>query len=108
MTAMGDTLRIGEIDVVTIDTLAQLARNHEGPCVSILLPTHTAGPATRQDPIRFSNLVRTASRPSSTTMAPPHARPPISSRRRGKLSTTASSGGTSATASRYTRRLASP
>ncbi len=60
MSAKGDTLRIGEIDLVTIDTLAQLTRSHEPPCVSILLPTHTAGPATRQDPIRFSNLVRAA------------------------------------------------
>ncbi len=60
MSAIGDTRGIGEIDLVTTDTLAQLARNHEPPCVSILLPTHTAGPATRQGPIRFSNLVRAA------------------------------------------------
>ncbi len=60
MSAKGDTLRIGEIDLVTVDTLTQLNRSHEPPCVSILLPTHAAGPATRQDPIRFSNLVRAA------------------------------------------------
>jgi hypothetical protein len=56
----GDVLRIGEIDLVTKDTLARLSQRHEFPCVSILLPTHTAGPPTRQDPIRFSNLVRAA------------------------------------------------
>ena len=60
MSVNGDTLRIREIDLVTIDTLTELTGSHEPPCVSILLPTHTAGPATRQDPIRFSNLVRTA------------------------------------------------
>jgi hypothetical protein len=60
MSLPGDTQRAGEIDLVTGDTLADLTRGHEPPCVSILLPTHTAGPATRQDPIRFSNLVRAA------------------------------------------------
>jgi hypothetical protein len=57
---VGNTLRIGDIDLVTIDTLAQLTRSEEPPCVSVLLPTHTAGPATRQDPIRLSNLLRAA------------------------------------------------
>ena len=60
MSAPGDTQRAGDIDLVTGDTLAELSRGHEPPCVSILLPTHPAGPTTRQDPIRFSNLVRAA------------------------------------------------
>lgn len=32
----------------------------EGPCVSIFLPTHRAGPEIRQDPIRLKNLLREA------------------------------------------------
>jgi hypothetical protein len=60
LSAQGDTLLIGEIDLVTADTLDRLTSSHEPPCVSLLLPTHTAGPATRQDPIRLSNLVRAA------------------------------------------------
>jgi hypothetical protein len=51
---------IGEIDLVTDDDLTELAR-HDGPAhVSLFMPTHRAGPDTRQDPIRFRNLVSTA------------------------------------------------
>ncbi|NJL82497.1 MAG: hypothetical protein HC890_05200 [Chloroflexaceae bacterium] len=31
-----------------------------GPCVSIYLPAHSAGPEIRQDPIRFKNLLKAA------------------------------------------------
>lgn len=32
-------------------------RAGDGPCVSIYMPTHRGGPETRQDPIRFRNLL---------------------------------------------------
>jgi Bacterial archaeo-eukaryotic release factor family 7 len=60
MSAKGEVIRAGDVDVVTADVVTQLHRPRAGPCVSIYLPTHTAGPATRQDPIRFRNLVRAA------------------------------------------------
>jgi len=42
------------------ETLFRLAR-HEAPgSVSLLMPAHTAGPDTREDPIRFRNLLREA------------------------------------------------
>lgn len=37
-----------------------LARTNARNCVSIFLPTHRAGPATQQDPIRLKNLVEQA------------------------------------------------
>lgn len=40
--------------------LSVLAEVEGGPCVSIVLPTHRAGSETRQDSIRFSNLVNRA------------------------------------------------
>ena len=42
------------------DDLRQLVNHASGPCVSLYLPTHRAGPETRQDPIRLKNLLRTA------------------------------------------------
>jgi hypothetical protein len=57
---MTEVTRAGDVDLVTIDVVTQLHRPRAGPCVSIYLPTHTAGAATRQDPIRFRNLVRAA------------------------------------------------
>ena len=38
----------------------RLAERRERPVVTIYLPTETAGPATRQSPIRFKNLVNEA------------------------------------------------
>jgi hypothetical protein len=35
-------------------------RGREGPCVSIYMPTHRAGPETEQDPVRFKNLLQSA------------------------------------------------
>lgn len=46
-----------ELDAVTLADLGRLARWGRPPCVSLLLPTHRAGPATRQDPIRFRTLL---------------------------------------------------
>jgi hypothetical protein len=48
---------IGEIDLLTDARLAELA-HHRGPAhVSLFMPAHRAGPDTRQDPIRFRNLL---------------------------------------------------
>lgn len=54
--------RINHMDLVTRRDLERLARLNEGPCVSILMPTHQAGPETRQDPIRLKNLLGEAER----------------------------------------------
>jgi Bacterial archaeo-eukaryotic release factor family 3 len=40
------------------ETLDELTTLELRPAVSILMPTHHAGPEIRQDPIRFKNLVR--------------------------------------------------
>jgi hypothetical protein len=48
---------IGEIDLIGDTALTELAR-HVGPAhVSLFMPAHRAGPDTRQDPIRFRNLL---------------------------------------------------
>jgi hypothetical protein len=51
---------IGEIDLLTEADLTELARHGGGAHVSLCMPTHRAGPDTRQDPIRFKNLVTRA------------------------------------------------
>jgi hypothetical protein len=38
----------------------ELLKKERPVCVSILMPTHRAGAETRQDPIRFKNLLRQA------------------------------------------------
>jgi hypothetical protein len=46
------------MDDLTREALRSLAK-HEAPgSVSIVMPTHTGGPDTREDPIRFRNLLR--------------------------------------------------
>lgn len=42
------------------DELKTLIQKHEGPCVSIYMPTHRAFPDTKQDTIRLKNLLREA------------------------------------------------
>jgi hypothetical protein len=42
------------------EELRTLVADHPGPCVSIYMPTHRSGEETRQDPIRFKNLLRKA------------------------------------------------
>jgi hypothetical protein len=42
------------------EELKALVKRREGPCVSIYMPTHRAFPETKQDPIRFKNLLRQA------------------------------------------------
>lgn len=49
-----------EIPVIDIDNLAALADETGFPRVSIFMPTHRMGAETRQDPIRFGNLLREA------------------------------------------------
>ena len=44
-------------DPIRPGTLNELAAVEQDPCVSILLPTHTSGRETRQDPIRLENLL---------------------------------------------------
>ncbi|MGB3955267.1 MAG: hypothetical protein WBL05_08305 [Brooklawnia sp.] len=51
------TEQLDYTDQVSLDDLRQLAKQ-EGPVwVTISMPTHRTGPETRQDPIRFRNLV---------------------------------------------------
>lgn len=42
------------------EELKTLVADQAGPCVSIYMPTHRSGEGTRQDPIRFKNLLRKA------------------------------------------------
>ena len=48
------------MDLLTLDELKALVRRDVGPCVSIFMPTHRAGFETRQDQIRFRNMLREA------------------------------------------------
>ncbi|MBC7234168.1 MAG: hypothetical protein H5T68_13105 [Chloroflexi bacterium] len=48
------------MDLLTLDELKALVRQNVGACASIFMPTHRAGAETRQDPIRFKNLLREA------------------------------------------------
>lgn len=43
---------------LSIDELKNLIERTQGPCVSVYMPTQKAGPDTRQNPIRFKNLMR--------------------------------------------------
>ena len=45
------------MDVVRSSDLAELLQPQAGICISIYLPTHRAGPETRQDPLRLKNLL---------------------------------------------------
>jgi hypothetical protein len=48
------------VDVVRRTDLEGLALQGGGPCVSLFLPTHRAGPEVQQGPIRLKNLLRQA------------------------------------------------
>lgn len=48
------------MDPVSSDDLRALLEEGNAPCVSLFMPTHAAGSATRQDPIRYKNLLREA------------------------------------------------
>ena len=45
-------------NLLTIESLAELASVHQPPCLSLYQPTHRHRPENQQDPIRFSNLVK--------------------------------------------------
>jgi Bacterial archaeo-eukaryotic release factor family 6 len=44
----------------SLEQLKELVEQSQGVCVSIYMPTYKAGPETRQNPIRFKNLIREA------------------------------------------------
>jgi len=48
------------MDFLEKNELKRLIQRGEGPCVSIYMPTHRMFPETKQDPIRFKNLLREA------------------------------------------------
>ena len=46
--------------VLSREELKTVVTTLKNPCVSIFMPTHKGGPETRQDPIRFKNLIKEA------------------------------------------------
>ena len=48
------------MDVIRRTDLQRLALGRPGPCGSVFLPTHRAGPEVQQGPIRLKNLLRQA------------------------------------------------
>jgi hypothetical protein len=46
-----------DIDPIRPSTLRELAATEQARCVSLFMPTHTAGSGSRQDPIRLANLL---------------------------------------------------
>ena len=45
------------MNILSRDDLRTLIRKHEGPCVSVYMPTHRVGREVQQDPIRLKNLL---------------------------------------------------
>lgn len=45
------------MDLLTLEELKALVGQNIGACASLFMPTHRAGAETRQDPIRFKNLL---------------------------------------------------
>ena len=45
-------------NLLTTESLAELASVHQPPCLSLYQPTHRRHPENQQDPIRFRNLVK--------------------------------------------------
>lgn len=48
------------METLTPGQFRRLAQVTDTPCVSVLMPTHSAGPEVKQDPIRFKNLLKQA------------------------------------------------
>jgi hypothetical protein len=48
------------IEMLDRNQLEFLSARHDQSCISMFMPTHRAGPETRQDPIRLKNLAREA------------------------------------------------
>jgi hypothetical protein len=49
---------IQQSDLLTIESLAELASVQQPPCLSLYQPTHRSRPENQQDPIRFRNLLK--------------------------------------------------
>ncbi len=45
------------MDILTLTDLKRLVAQAAGPCLSLYMPTHRAGPETQQDPILLKNLL---------------------------------------------------
>lgn len=45
-------------NLLTIESLAELASVHQSPCLSLYQPTHRSRPENQQDLIRFRNLIK--------------------------------------------------
>lgn len=61
--------------LLTVDELRALSQTGTGPFVSIFMPTRRAGPETRENPIRFKNLVNQAEEQlAKNELRPPEAR----------------------------------
>ncbi|MEW6378102.1 MAG: hypothetical protein AB1611_00695 [bacterium] len=45
------------MELLNIDNLKMLLKEHQKPCISIFMPTHRRGKDVEQDPIRFKNLL---------------------------------------------------
>ena len=48
------------MDILTRKDLQELISHSNGACLSLLMPTHTAGAGKQQDPIRYKNLLKLA------------------------------------------------
>jgi hypothetical protein len=48
------------MEIPSISELRPLLEQHNGPCISMFLPTHRAGKETQQDPLRLRNHIRAA------------------------------------------------
>jgi hypothetical protein len=48
------------MEKLTLEQLTEIAQERQNPSFSIFMPTYRAGPETRQNPIRFKNLLRQA------------------------------------------------
>lgn len=48
------------MDILILSDLKMLVAQSTGPCVSLYMPSHRAGPETQQDPILFKNLLARA------------------------------------------------
>jgi hypothetical protein len=48
------------MEIPSTSELRALLEQHNGPCISMFLPTHRAGTETQQDPLRLRNHIRAA------------------------------------------------
>jgi len=48
------------MEIPSIGELRALSERHNGPCISMFLPTHRSGMETHQDPLRLRNHIRAA------------------------------------------------